>query len=247
MGVRIGLAAAVAMIAGALLIFAAREAGAASRVALVIGNGAYQNAPQLSTPPRDAVDVADSLNRLGFTVTRGIDLDGETMRQALDEFGRAAYGAEMAVVFFGGHGLQASGENWLLAVDGSLVAQPGAASGAFALGSVVPRLAQARQLGLVIIDACRVLPTVARTTRSLAASKVVIALTSNTCESATGQNSTYVTALKRHLEQPGLDVIQMLNAVRDDVVAATGRRQTPVVLESLQGSPVFFTPPPDRK
>src|SRR4029079_9182177 len=105
MSARIGLASAVTMIGIALLRCAAGEARAASRVALVIGNGGYQNAPQLLSPPRDAVDIADSLNRLGFTVSRGIDLNGETMRRAFDEFSRAVYGADMAIIFFGGHGL----------------------------------------------------------------------------------------------------------------------------------------------
>src|SRR3954453_8340631 len=103
-----------ALVVAVVIMFAAGEALAATRVALVIGNGAYQSVPQLPNPPRDAGDVADSLTRLGFVVTRSADATGDAMRGALGALGPAADGADMAVVFYAGHGMEIGGENWLI-------------------------------------------------------------------------------------------------------------------------------------
>jgi uncharacterized caspase-like protein len=68
----------------------------------------------LSNPQNDAVDIANSLERLGFAVTRISDAAHDDMRRALLAFGRAARGTEMAVVFYSGHGIEIGGENWLI-------------------------------------------------------------------------------------------------------------------------------------
>src|SRR4051794_1467033 len=86
-------------------------ASAADRVALVIGNGAYQKVPTLPNPPRDAADIAAALERLNFRVTRLSNASASEMRKAVVEFGRTTEGAEMAVVFYAGHGMEAGGEN----------------------------------------------------------------------------------------------------------------------------------------
>ena len=143
------------------------EALAASRVALVIGNGAYQSVPQLPNPPRDAADIADSLTRLGFAVTRSPDATGDAMRRALVTFGHAADGADMAVVFYAGHGMELGGENWLIPVDAKLLSDTDADSEAISLKSVTLQVSKARQLGLVILDACRNNPFAAKMQRSL--------------------------------------------------------------------------------
>src|SRR5947208_14726190 len=90
---------------------------AGDRVALVIGNGAYQMVPILPNPSRDASDLARALERLNFQVTRLDNASAAAMRKSLVEFGRKTDGSDVAVVFYAGHGMEVGGENWLIPVD----------------------------------------------------------------------------------------------------------------------------------
>src|SRR5262245_17791868 len=110
-GLRLGLVAAAAA-----CLFLDAPAEASTRVALVIGNGAYRSVPPLTNPINDASDVGDSLERLGFSVARVNNTSYDALRRALLNFGRAARGAEMAVVFYAGHGIEVGGENWLIPI-----------------------------------------------------------------------------------------------------------------------------------
>ena len=107
-----------------------------SRVALVIGNGAYQKVPTLPNPPRDAGDVADALQQLGFNVTRLIDGDLAQMNQALIDFAAAAARADTATVFYAGHGIEAGGQNWLIPVDAEIASDADASKRAISLHQV---------------------------------------------------------------------------------------------------------------
>ena len=239
--------------------FVSGEASAASRAALVIGNGAYQNVAQLPNPPRDAADVADSLTRLGFAVTRSSDVTGDAMRRALVAFGHAADGADMAVVFYAGHGMELGGENWLIPVDAKLLSDTDADSEAISLKSVTLQVGKARQLGLVILDACRNNPFAAKMQRSLRTRAVARGLaptepTDNvlvaysakdgtTASDGDGRNSPFTTALLRNIETPGLEVTFMFRAVRDEVMVATNREQQPFVYGSLSREAIYFKAP----
>ena len=112
------LAAIVFAVTGILL--ANSPTNAANRVALVIGNSAYEKVPLLPNPTPDSAAIANSLGRLGFTVTRLDNGTASAMRKSIVEFGRAAEGSEMAVVFYAGHGMEVGGENWLIPVDAEL-------------------------------------------------------------------------------------------------------------------------------
>lgn len=90
-----------------ILIFLSGPAAAAERVALVIGNGAYLRVPPLPNPTRDAAEIGRALERLDFKVIQLSNASATDMRKALVEFGRAAEGSTMAVVFFAGHGMEA--------------------------------------------------------------------------------------------------------------------------------------------
>ena len=94
---------------------------AEKRVALMIGNGAYQKVPALPNPPNDAGALAGSLQRLGFSVLSVTNANFDEMRRALLDFGHRAANADMAVVFFAGHGMEIGGENWLLPVGKRLL------------------------------------------------------------------------------------------------------------------------------
>src|SRR4051812_49421222 len=100
-----------------LLLGSSASHSAQNRIALVVGNSSYANVPALPNPANDAGDLTQSLQHLGFNVTTVIDAKFDDFRRALIEFGRAARGADMAVVFFAGHGVEIAGENWLLPVD----------------------------------------------------------------------------------------------------------------------------------
>ena len=95
-------------------------ASAADRVALVIGNGAYHKVPMLPNPTRDAADISKALERLNFRVTQLSNASAADMRRAIVEFGRNTEGADMAVVFYAGHGMEVGGENWLIPSDAEL-------------------------------------------------------------------------------------------------------------------------------
>jgi hypothetical protein len=93
---------------------------AQSRIALVIGNSSYQNVSALPNPVNDANDISESLKRLGFSVNTLANASFDDMRHALIDFGPKARGADFAVIFFAGHGMEIGGENWLIPVDARL-------------------------------------------------------------------------------------------------------------------------------
>src|SRR3954447_14062917 len=125
------------------------------RVALVIGNSTYRNVPTLPNPANDGADIAAALNRLGFAVTLLTNGSFDEMRRGLIAFGRDAAGADMAVVYFAGHGMEISGENWLIPIDAELKKDSDAANEAISLRSVMLQVSNPTSLGLVILDACR--------------------------------------------------------------------------------------------
>ena len=139
----------------AFLTGAVTAASAERRVALVIGNGAYKVSP-LANPGNDAEAVAAALRALGFaTVMLRKDLGTEAMRAALMELAREATGADVAVVFFAGHGTEREGHNYLIPVDAALEKASDLALQAIALSTVIEQLGGVRKLRLVILDACR--------------------------------------------------------------------------------------------
>ena len=242
----------------ALLVFCgAAHAAAEKRVALVIGNNAYANAPALPNPKQDASDIADALGRLGFTVTKKLDATGVDMRRALVAFGRDAQGADMAAVFFAGHGMEIGGDNWLIPVDAEMRSDTDAESEAVSLRSAMTQVAKAKNLGMVILDACRNNPfanTMQRTFATRAVERglarveppsdnILIAYAARdgtTAADGAGKNSPFTTALLKNLETPGLDVRFLFSNVRDDVMNATKRAQQPFWYASLPGGQIFL-------
>lgn len=234
-------------------------ASAADRVALVVGNGAYQKVPMLPNPPRDAADVGAALERLNFKVTRLNNAGAAEMRKAIVDFGRATEGSEMAIVFYAGHGMEAGGENWLIPTDAELRSDTDVESEAVSLRSINLQVSKARQLGLVILDACRNNPFAAKMQRSLRTRAVARGLaptepTDNvlvayaardgtTANDGDGRNSPFTTALLRNIETPGLEISFLFRNVRDEVMTATKREQQPFVYGSLSKEAIYLKPP----
>ena len=158
----------VAVLLASSLSFVSPALAQQARVALVIGYGAYEKVPELPNPTRDAADIGRALERLDFKITQVKNANAQEMRKAVVEFGRAAEGADLAVVFYAGHGMEVSGENWLIPVSAELRSDTDIESEAISLRSVSLQVSKARKLGLVILDACRNNPFAAKPQRSIA-------------------------------------------------------------------------------
>ncbi|MCS3445838.1 MULTISPECIES: caspase family protein [Bradyrhizobium] len=251
-------------VAAALAGFAAPAAADGKRVALVIGNGTYKSVPALSNPPNDAGDIAAALKRLGFAVTLITNAGFDEMRRGLIAFGRNAAGADMAAVYFAGHGMEINGDNWLIPIDAELKRDTDAANEAISLQSVMLQVSNTGSLGLVILDACRNNPFAAKMSRSLAAraaassglgriepvGNVLVAYAARDGTIALdgdGRNSPFAAALLRNIETPGVEVTFMFRNVRDDVMEATRNAQQPFVYGSLSRKAIYLVaaPPAD--
>ena len=230
------------------------------RVALIIGNSAYRNVPALPNPAKDASDVAAAFKRLGFAVTLVQNGAFDDMRRGLLAFGQAAAGADTATVYFAGHGMEINGENWLIPVDAVLKRETDAENEAISLRSVMLQLSNTTSLGLVILDACRNNPFVAKMQRTLASraisgglgriepvGNVLVAYAARdgtTALDGDGRNSPFTTALLKNIEQPGVEVTFMFRNVRDDVMEATRNEQQPFVYGSLSRKAIYLAGQP---
>src|SRR5262249_17863283 len=93
------------------------HARAEARIALIIGNSAYEHTPKLANPRNDANDMAVALKKLGFQTLEGFDLDKASLDRKIRDFATALQGADVAVFFYAGHGLQVAGQNYLVPID----------------------------------------------------------------------------------------------------------------------------------
>jgi uncharacterized caspase-like protein len=215
----IAAAAVVAMTVG--FAFSA-SAATQTKVALIIGNGAYKGVPELPNPTNDATAVAGAFLRLGFSVRLVTDASYDEMRRALLEFSQKARDSEMAVVFFAGHGIELGGENWLIPVDAELKTDLDTEQEAISLRSVMLMVSAASKLGVVMLDACRNNPFLGKVKRSIATRAVTRGLSriepmnnvlvayaakdGTTALDGSGDHSPFTTALLKHLETPGSHV-----------------------------------------
>ena len=249
-----------AAIAFLLLTLLASGAEAQKRVALVIGNSDYGTVGKLPNPTRDAGAIEGLLRSAGFEVVEvKRDLGAAAMRRALRDFSDQVRGADIAVVFFAGHGIEVNGTNYLIPVDATLERDIDVEDEAVPLDRVTQVLEQAKRLRLVILDACRENPFVRSMRRTVAnrsigrglarveviSSDTLIAFAAkagSTASDGGGTNSPYTSALVKHLTTPGLDLRLALGRVRDEVLKATGNRQEPFVYGSLGGTEVALLP-----
>lgn len=241
------------------------QAHADKRVALVIGNSAYQNASKLSNPGNDASAMADLFRRAGFDVVEARqDLGNLEFKRVARDFTVAARDADVAVMYFAGHGIEVNGTNYLIPTDARLATDFDVEDEALSLDRLVRALEPARRLRLIILDACRDNPFVQTMQRSVASravssglAKVEPATTDtliafaakagSTADDGRGANSPFTTALLKHLTVPGRDVRIALGYVRDEVIRSTGNKQEPFVYGSLGGATVALVPEQKRE
>ncbi len=241
------------MLAGML----AHPTWASERVALVIGNSDHEHVSRLANPANDASDIGAALGRLGFDVTRLENTSYQDMRRGLQDFKRAASGAEMAVVFYAGHGIEVDKDNFLIPVDARLRTDGDIEFETVSLDLVARTVEGARELGLVILDACRNNPFAmamerAGSPRSIGrglarvepAGGMLVACAARggtvSSDGTGGRNSPYTEALLAHLEEPGLEVNFMFRKVRDAVRKSTNNTQEPVVYGSLSSEHIYL-------
>ena len=247
---------------------AARAADGDKRIALVIGIGSYQFAPALPNPQNDARAIAAALRKLDFDVEEAYDLDNRSFAGRVRDFGVRASAADVAVVFYAGHGLQVRGQNYLLPSDARLERERDLVYEAMPLNLLLGELSQARKLGVLILDACRNNPFADRLSRSNAGalrerdvsaglarvddtpSDTLVALATRAdalAEDGAGSHSPYTDALLKNFQVPGLELGLFFRRVRDNVMEATQGRQEPFIFGSLGATPFYFNPaPPNR-
>src|SRR3984893_9757095 len=238
----------------ATLLLVCQPALAEKRVALVLGNSAYQNVPRLPNPVNDGAVIAATLKDAGFDVVDSRhDLSAPETRRALRDFAAAARDADIAVVYYAGHGIEVDGTNYLIPVDARLERDTDVSVEAFSLAHVLLAIVLAKQVRLVILDACRDNPfakVMKRTVASRAigqglakvepaSSNTLIAYAAkagSTAADGDSKNSPFTSALVKHITTPGLDVRKALGFVRDDVLKNTSNRQEPYVYGSTGGA-----------
>src|ERR1700680_4286598 len=244
----------------AALLLVCQPALAEKRVALVLGNSAYQNVPRLPNPVNDGAVIAATLKEAGFDVVNSRhDLTAAETRRALRDFADRARDADIAVVYYAGHGIEVDGTNYVIPVDAKLERDTDVYDEAFSLDRVMLAIEPAKQLRLVILDACRDNPFAKVMKRTVASRAIgqglakveptspnmLIAYSAkagSTALDGDAKNSPFTMALSKHLATPGLDVRRAFGFVRDDVLKTTSNRQEPFVYGSLGGADVPLVP-----
>ena len=228
------------------------------RIALVIGVGAYENVPSLANPPKDAHAMAELLRRLGFAeVVEVSDPNRAAMEEALKTFTDKAASADWAVVFYAGHGVQVDGRNFLIPADAKFQRASHVEFEAVALDRVMASAAEAKKLGLVVLDSCRNNPFINRLSQDGKSKRAIgdglasveptqgelVAFSTRDGRVAwdgTGEHSPFTQALLQYAGETGVDIRLMFGKVRDFVMKTTNNGQEPFTYGSLPGEEFYF-------
>jgi uncharacterized caspase-like protein len=247
----------------ALVCLPSARAEELRKVALVIGNSAYEHAGVLANPRNDAGAMAETFRRIGFEVVETrLDVGKIAFLDALQAFTRESRRSDVAVVYYAGHGIELDGQNFLIPTDATLATDDDVEFEAVPLGLVLRAVEQARRLRLVILDACRNNPFASRMVRRAGARAVgrglagvepvgdmLVAYAARDGEVASdgdSEHSPYAEALLKLLPEPGLEIQFLFRKVRDEVLQSTGNVQRPHVYGSLGGDPIYLVPPPTQ-
>lgn len=239
---------------------------ATDRVALVLGMGDYQTIPVLENTLNDAEAMARTLSDIGFDVTLSLDATSDQLHQLLDDFAFRSETADLALIYYAGHGVEVQGENFLIPVDANVKSNLDVQRQSVSLKQLLTAVERARKMRIVILDSCRDNPlgdsidltqvtkaeTVTATEKTrgaggLAAANpdrgTLVAFAAKDGQVAldgTGENSPYATALMEKMGVPGLEISLMFRQVRDSVLNDTGNLQEPHTYGSLTGVPFYL-------
>ena len=221
------------------------------RIALVFGNGEYKSAP-LRNPVNDARDMADALEKLGFSVSLKTDTDQRNMKQAIRAFGKQLRKGGVGLFYFAGHGIQVKGTNYLIPIGAQIESEADVEYEAVDAGRVLAQMEEAENsLNIIILDACRDNPF-ARSFRSSgrglakmdAPTGSILAYATapgSIASDGSGRNGLYTAALLKHMKTPGLEIGRLFRQVRIDVLSSSGKKQVPWEASSLTGDFYFHS------
>lgn len=253
-----GTICAFAALAFLLSLLFTAPAAAEKRIALVMGNSAYQNVTRLDNPRNDAALMADTLSGLGFTLIGGraqLDLDKSAMDGVVQNFGRQVQGADVALFYYAGHGVQVAGSNYLVPVSANPTREADVDFQMVDVNLVLRQMqGSGTRLNMVILDACRNNPFGARGLRASdgglaqmrAPEGTLISYATqpgNVAQDGSDGNSPYTKALASTIQQSGLDIFQTFNRVGLAVKRDTGGAQQPWVSSSPIDGTFYFVAP----
>lgn len=240
------------------ILIAGSSPAMAKRVALVIGNSAYKNTVALPNPVNDAKAITTKLRDLGFEVVSGLDQDYVGMRRSVADFAKTARGAEIALLFYAGHGIQVRGQNYLIPTDAKFEDETSLDFETMPVDFILSQMSNDVKVQMVFLDACRNNPLARSLASRMAPSRSVtvgvglaeiklqetggegsvIAFATSPGDVALdgeGQNSPFTSALLRHIDEPDASIQTVMTRVTGDVYRETGQRQRPWVNASLIG------------
>ena len=238
---------------------------ASDRVALVVGIANYQQISPLKNTVNDARMISDTLSNIGFDVVTLIDTTAQEMRDAVDDFAFRVETADLALIYYAGHGVEVLGENFLIPVDANVSSNRDIQDQSVSLKDLLAAVDHARKMRIVILDSCRDNPfgdeidftqttvqTSSESTRGAIGQGLALptpdrgtlvafaAKDGNVALDGDGENSPFATALADKLAQPNLEISLMFRQVRDQVLKNTFNRQEPHTYGSLSGIPFYL-------
>ena len=209
----------------------------AQRVALVIGNANYTTG-RLTNPPNDVVVMEAALKKLNFKVQTVLNANQNQMKRAVRDFGTSAQGAEVAFMYYSGHGTQAQGENYLLPVGASIEKEGDYEVEAVSANAVLRQIQGARpKAAILVLDACRDNPMAAITRSGTKGLSRMDAPTGTMIAFATAPNTTasdngdYAKVLAKELQKPGLELIDVFRNTTSEVRRLSAGKQEPRISE----------------
>ncbi len=223
----------------------AASADAGSRIALVIGNSAYQNANQLPNPRNDARAIAAKLKGLGFQVIEGEDLDKQAMDRTVQQFEDGVVSAKVALLFYAGHGMQYQGHNYLIPIDARLETASSVNFETVGVDQILATMSDPGRVGIAMLDSCRDNPLARKFSRNLPraflvgngmamtgtdAGSLLIAFATapdQTASDGDGEHSPFTQALLDNMAAKSTEIGLMLKRVRQEVIHLTNNEQQP--------------------
>lgn len=243
----------------------AGAAMSAERVALVMGIADYQSIGPLKNTINDARRISETLEQIGFDVTTAFDATSQQMHDLLEEFAFRSETADLALIYFAGHGVEVQGENFLIPADAQVASNADIQRQAVSLKDMLVAVDKARKMRIVILDSCRnnpfgdLIDTSETTAEGGAGASETrgggglaqpapdrgtlvsfAAKDGNVALDGSGDNSPFALALSDRLKQPNLEISLMFRQVRDQVLQSTANQQEPHTYGSLSGVPFYL-------
>ena len=251
------------LVLGFLLVTGLCLPAQAKRIALVIGNDAYQNVPKLSKAGNDAGAMARELTAAGFEVQVHRDLNYRGMVKAVETLAKRISGGDEVLVFFAGHGVQIKTGSYMLPVDIEAATESEVEKTAYGVTDLTDKLSEAKAaFALVVVDACRDNPLKSSgrsvgNARGLSAieppkGQMVVYSASRGQQALdrlndrdTNPNGVFTREFISRMRKPGLKIEDLVREVQDSVeaLAQTVRHeQRPAIYNEARGIFYFYGP-----